>query len=343
MNLQKHKSRIFLWAAIIIIGIIIIAVYLFSPSVKEIVNIILISFGLSYILSPAKEFFMSKLKLNKRLASILVILIVLTVITAGIALIIPSFIEEISSSGDIFDSVGEFYSDMTVKFNLNNVPVVNSLYNSIMEKGNSLWARFSAELLDNILKISSKIISLAVMPIIIYYFMCDGDKIFSRIMLILPTDKRDVTQKIILDINKVLKRYISSQLYLCGIIGILTFVLLIILKVKFPVWIAILNSLFNIIPYFGPVFGIVPAVIVALMVSPLTALYVFIGMVLIQQIEGNILSPKITGDSTEMHPFVIIILLLVGDKFGGFVGMIIVVPIAVIIKVLYDDINYYLF
>ncbi|WP_294156475.1 AI-2E family transporter [uncultured Clostridium sp.] len=343
MNLQKHKSRIFLWAAIIIIGIIIIAVYLFSPSVKEIVNIILISFGLSYILSPAKEFFMSKLKLNKRLASILVILIVLAVITAGIALIIPSFIEEISSSGDIFDSVGEFYSDMTVKFNLNNVPVVNSLYNSIMEKGNSLWARFSAELLDNILKISSKIISLAVMPIIIYYFMCDGDKIFSRIMLILPTDKRDVTQKIILDINKVLKRYISSQLYLCGIIGILTFVLLIILKVKFPLWIAILNSLFNIIPYFGPVFGIVPAVIVALMVSPLTALYVFIGMVLIQQIEGNILSPKITGDSTEMHPFVIIILLLVGDKFGGFVGMIIVVPIAVIIKVLYDDINYYLF
>ena len=343
MNLQKHKSRIFLWAAIIIIGIIIIAVYLFSPSVKEIVNIILISFGLSYILSPAKEFFMSKLKLNKRLASILVILIVLAVITAGIALIIPSFIEEISSSGDIFDSVGEFYSDMTVKFNLNNVPVVNSLYNSIMEKGNSLLARFSAELLDNILKISSKIISLAVMPIIIYYFMCDGDKIFSRIMLILPTDKRDVTQKIILDINKVLKRYISSQLYLCGIIGILTFVLLIILKVKFPLWIAILNSLFNIIPYFGPVFGIVPAVIVALMVSPLTALYVFIGMVLIQQIEGNILSPKITGDSTEMHPFVIIILLLVGDKFGGFVGMIIVVPIAVIIKVLYDDINYYLF
>ncbi|WP_294405900.1 AI-2E family transporter [uncultured Clostridium sp.] len=342
MNLQKHKSKILLWAAIII-GIIIIAVYLFNPSVKEIVDIILISFGLSYILAPAKEFFMSKLKLNKRLASILVILIVLTVITAGIALIIPSFIEEISSSGDIFDSVGEFYSDMTVKFNLNNVPAVNSLYNSIMEKGNSLLARFSAELLDNILKISSKIISLAVMPIIIYYFMCDGDKIFSRMMLILPTDKRDVTQKIILDINKVLKRYISSQLYLCGIIGILTFVLLIILKVKFPLWIAILNSLFNIIPYFGPIFGIVPAVIVALMVSPLTALYVLIGMVLIQQIEGNILSPKITGDSTEMHPFVIIILLLVGDKFGGFVGMIIVVPIAVIIKVLYDDINYYLF
>lgn len=342
MNLQKHKSKIFL-AAIIIAVVIIIAVYLFNPSVKEIADIIFISFGLSYILTPAKEFFMSRLKLNKRFASILVILIVIAVITAGIAVIIPSFIEEISSSGDIFDSVGEFYADITGKFNLNNVPAVNSLYNSIVEKGNSLWVKFSAELLDNILKISSKIVSLAVMPIIIYYFMCDGDKIFSRMMLILPTDKRDVTKKIILDINKVLKRYISSQLYLCGIIGIMTFVLLIILKIKFPLWIAVLNALFNIIPYFGPVFGIVPAVVVAFMMSPMKALYVLIGMILIQQIEGNILSPKITGDSTEMHPFVIIILLLIGDKFGGFIGMIIVVPIAVIIKVLYDDINYYLF
>ncbi len=87
----------------------------------------------------------------------------------------------------------------------------------------------------------------------------------------------------------------------------------------------------------------VPAVIVALMISPAKALWVLIGMILIQQIEGNILSPKITGDSIEMHPFVIIVLLLIGDKFGGFIGMIVVVPIAVVIKVLYDDINYYLF
>ena len=66
-------------------------------------------------------------------------------------------------------------------------------------------------------------------------------------------------------------------------------------------------------------------------------------MFLIQQIEGNILSPKITGDSTNMHPIIIIILLLIGEKLGGFVGMIIAVPIGVIIKVIYEDINDYLF
>ena len=342
MNIQRHKLKLFAIISIIL-ALILLFIYFLNSSVKEIVNIVLISFGLAYTLNPIKEFFIGKFKINIRTASLLVILIVIGFIVGGALVILPSFIEEISSIGDIFDNIAEFYNVTTERFNLNNIPAVDSIYNSIIEKGNSMWLNFSANILENTLKISSKIISLAVIPIIIYYFMCDGEKIFSRLLLILPTNKREVTEKIIMDINKVLKRYISSQLYLCGIIGILTFILLVLLKVKFPLWIAALNALFNIIPYFGPVFGMIPAVLVALLISPSKALWVLIGMFLIQQIEGNILSPKITGDSTEMHPFVIIILLLIGDKVGGFVGMIVVIPVAVVIKVLYDDINYYLF
>ncbi|ALP89915.1 MULTISPECIES: AI-2E family transporter [Clostridium] len=342
MNLRKHKSKLFIILSILII-VIFISLYLFNSSIKEIVNIIFISFSLSYVLNPAKEFLMTKLKVNKRTSSLIIILIVVGLIIGGITVMLPSFVDELASVGDVFDNVEKFYNNIADKFNLNSIPGINSIYNSIVEKGNGLLTSVSDNLLDYILEASSKILSLAVIPIIIYYFMCDGDRLFSRMMLILPTNKREVTQNIVMDINKVLKRYISGQLYLCGIIGILTFILLLSLQIKFPLWIAIFNALFNIIPYFGPIFGMVPAVIVALMISPAKALWVLIGMILIQQIEGNILSPKITGDSIEMHPFVIIVLLLIGDKFGGFIGMIVVVPIAVVIKVLYDDINYYLF
>ncbi|MBS5982055.1 MAG: AI-2E family transporter [Clostridium butyricum] len=342
MNLRKHKSKLFIILSILI-TVIFISLYLFNSSIKEIVNIIFISFSLSYVLNPAKEFLMTKLKVNKRTSSLIIILIVVGLIIGGITVMLPSFVDELTSVGDVFDNVEKFYNNIADKFNLNSIPGINSIYNSIVEKGNGLLTSVSDNLLDYILEASSKILSLAVIPIIIYYFMCDGDRLFSRMMLILPTNKREVAQNIVMDINKVLKRYISGQLYLCGIIGILTFILLLSLQIKFPLWIAIFNALFNIIPYFGPIFGMVPAAIVALMISPAKALWVLIGMILIQQIEGNILSPKITGDSIEMHPFVIIVLLLIGDKFGGFIGMIVVVPIAVVIKVLYDDINYYLF
>ena len=88
---------------------------------------------------------------------------------------------------------------------------------------------------------------------------------------------------------------------------------------------------------------VVPAVFVALIDSPSKAIWAIIGMFILQQLEGNILSPKITGDSTNMHPIIIIILLLIGEMFGGLVGMILAVPIGVIIKVIYEDANYYLF
>ena len=167
MNLQKHKKKIFI-LAIILIFIAFICLYIFNRSVNEIVNIILISFALSYILNPTKEFVMKKLNVNNKVAAIIVILLVLGLIVGGIAMILPSFIEEIASIGDVFNNIGDFYESTIIKLNLSNIPAIDSIYNSLMERGNVLWVKFSANILDNILILSSKIISLAVIPIIIY-------------------------------------------------------------------------------------------------------------------------------------------------------------------------------
>ena len=130
---------------------------------------------------------------------------------------------------------------------------------------------------------------------------------------------------------------------LCLIIGVLSFILLLILRVKFPLVLSIINAVANIIPYFGPIIGGVPIIFIALTGSVTKGIIAAIGVILIQQVEGNFLAPKITGDSTNMHPIIIIILLVLGDKIGGVIGMVLIVPIAVIIKVIYDDIDYYLF
>ena len=123
----------------------------------------------------------------------------------------------------------------------------------------------------------------------------------------------------------------------------LSFILLLVLRIKFPLVLSIINSIANIIPYFGPIIGGVPIIFMAITGSVTKGLLAVIGVFLIQQVEGNFLAPKITGDSTNMHPIIIIILLILGEKMGGVIGMILVVPIAVIIKVIYDDIDYYLF
>jgi len=77
--------------------------------------------------------------------------------------------------------------------------------------------------------------------------------------------------------------------------------------------------------------------------SPYKALYVFIAYLIIQQIEANIIAPKITGETINIHPVVIILLILIGQKIGGVFGMIVCIPIAAMIKIIYEDINYYFF
>lgn len=342
MQLRKHKKLI-LSVVILLCFVAFILAYFFNNSINTIVNIIIMSFILAYTISPIRDAFEAKLKVSKKIASILVILIIIGIVTTCIIVIVPALFNEIANISNIFDRINNFLEEITIKYNLNNILGINVMYNEILEKGNTIWINFSENAVDNLIKFSDNIISFAIIPIMIYYFLCDGNKIYNKSLLLLPTEKRAITKKILKDIDRVLTRYITSQLLLSLVIGVLTFALLLVLKVKFPLWISILNAILNIIPYFGPIFGAIPAVIVALLDSPIKALWVIVGMFVIQQVEGDILAPKMTGDSTDMHPFVIIILLITGDNFGGFIGMILVVPIAVIIKVLYDDINYYLF
>lgn len=342
MQLRKHKKLLLLIVVLSFVVSFILA-YFFNHSINTVVNIIIISFILAYTLTPIRDIIEARLKISKKIASILVILMIMGIITTCIIVIVPTLFNEIANISNIFENISSFLEEIFDKFNLNNTVSTNVIYNEILEEANTIWINFSENAVDNLMKFSDHIIPFAIVPIMVYYFLCDGNKIYTKILLVLPTEKRGITNKILSDIDRVLTRYITSQLLLSGVIGLLTFILLLMLKVKFPLWISILNAILNIIPYFGPVFGAVPAVIVALLDSPVKALWVILGMFVIQQLEGDILAPKMTGDSTEMHPFVIIILLLIGDNFGGFIGMILVVPIAVIIKVLYDDINYYLF
>lgn len=342
MQLIKHKKKIIIGFVFALI-LIFIMLYYFNESIKQIVNIIIISFILSYVLTPVNRWIIEKFKINERVSSILLILLIVGSFFTCIIMMIPALFEEIKNIESIVNNLTLFLENLINKFQLQNFPITNVLYNQASEKINIFMKELSENAFDNVMKISDNIISLAVMPIIVYYFLSDGNHMYNKLLFVIPNKKRSLIKKIIKDIDKVLTKYISGQLLLSGLVGILTFISLVIFKVKFPLWISILNALLNIIPYFGPVFGAVPAIVVAFLESPSKGISITIAMLIIQQIEGNIFSPKITGDSTDMHPVVIIILLLIGDKLGGFAGMVLIVPVAVIIKVLYEDINYYLF
>jgi len=330
---------------ILILLTILIFIYIFIAIdvVREVFYTILISFVIAYAIKPIQKKLIDK-GFSKRVSAIVLITGFALLLISLLAIIIPSIFKESSGAALLGLEVKKFIINIQERYKeINNNEIIYKIVNQLTVRINTMVIGITGKLIDGILKIGDDIISILVMPIIIYYFLADNDTITNAILVILPMKSRNVVRKILKDIDKVLSRYVISQFLLCVLIGVMTFIILFFYKVQFPVILSILNAAFNIIPYFGPIFGAIPAIIMAVIKSPMDGFLVAIWLWVLQQIEGNIISPKFTGDSINMHPLIVIILLIVGGKVAGFLGMVLAVPVGVIIKVIYEDLNYYLF
>lgn len=331
---------------LIIIGVLVILclyVLLRSEVIQEVFYLIFISFVIAYSLKPLQNKLTEK-NISKRLSAIMLVSSIIIATVLAFTFIIPIIIRESLNINKTIIELQKYVDLLYEKMKpMSNNKTIYVIMDTIYAKADNAVTGIFKKVLDSVLNIGEDILSLAVIPIICYYFLADGQLLGNRLLLFFPAKSRTMVKKIMKDIDKILGRYIVSQFFLCLIIGVLTFFILFGLNVQFPVLLSVLNALFNIIPYFGPIFGAVPAIIMALLNSQQTAIYTALWLYGIQQLEGNILSPKITGDSVSMHPVIVILLLIIGGKVGGFMGMVIAVPIGVIIKVVYEDLNYYLF
>lgn len=137
--------------------------------------------------------------------------------------------------------------------------------------------------------------------------------------------------------DTIFGRFLSGKILDSFIIGILTYIILMIFQMPFPILVSFIIGVTNIIPFFGPFIGAVPGVFIIAIVSPIQALWFIVIVILLQQFDGNILGPKILGDSLGISAFWILFSLLVAGKLLGFIGLIIGVPLFVFVYSIIKD------
>lgn len=131
--------------------------------------------------------------------------------------------------------------------------------------------------------------------------------------------------------NSTFGKFLVGKILDSAIICVLTFFILTISKMPYAILISAIVGITNIIPFFGPFIGAIPSFIIILFVSPVKALWFLVIILIIQQIDGNIIGPKILGDSIGVSAFWILFAILVSGKFLGIIGMIIGVPLFAVI------------
>ena len=137
------------------------------------------------------------------------------------------------------------------------------------------------------------------------------------------------------DIDAILSGYIRGEVIDAIIIVILTSGALLAIQLDFAIIIGIIAGIFNLIPYFGPIVGFVLAIIIGLLdANPMKALYGAIAILIIQQIDGWFIVPKVVGECVKLHPVVVLLAILIGGNLFGLIGMLLAVPVAAFIRVL---------
>jgi predicted PurR-regulated permease PerM len=175
---------------------------------------------------------------------------------------------------------------------------------------------------------------LVLTPVLTYYLLRDYDRLTGAIATLIPGDRRERWVEFARQYDRLLSRYLRGQLVVAICVGSLTFLLFWILRFPNAVLLGVIAGVFNVVPYLGLLVSLVPALIIAFASGSILVSLLKIAVVFgaVQAVEGMVLSPLVVGESVGLHPVWVILALSVFGFFFGFVGLLLAVPLAVLLK-----------
>jgi len=265
-----------------------------------------------------------------RLASVLVVyVLVLGVFAGALAIMVPPFIEQTSSFAS---NLPQYMEELRLP-----AEVTASLEREVTSQ--------IGKLPSQVVKISVSVFSnvLAVFTVLIFalYFLISREKLNEQLTVMF--NDGIMAKRVDRVLNKLeykLGGWMRAHIFLMGVVGMATYVGLIIIGVPFALPLAFLAGLLEIIPNVGPTVAAVPAVIIGFAVSPLTGLAAAALGILIQQVENYALVPKVMEKSVGVNPIITLFSLIVGLKLAGIMGAILSVPVVITTQVLLEEFVY---
>ncbi len=175
--------------------------------------------------------------------------------------------------------------------------------------------------------------------ILALYITADSRRILDYLLAFVPRDRRGQAEKVASSIGLRLGGWVRGQLLLSAIIGVMTLIGLSLIGVRYSVLLALVAAIGEAVPMVGPIFSAVPAVIIAFTQSPQQGFLTLGLYVLIQQLENNLVVPKVMGRAVELHALAVMLALLAGSELMGITGAILSVPVTAAISVIVDEIR----
>lgn len=310
-----------------------------------------ISFVFAYLLQPAIDHNSQRYNVPRAISTFLVFLLFISGFVIVLLIFIPIIYQEIAIfvekipyykqsfqvlTASFFVKLQSFDPDIAEKISSSLQTFINSTFSIVSTFANHLW--------DYTLATINLVAIIALVPIILYYFLKDWPNMVSSIESILPMKGKSKVREICISINELLSAYIRGQLNICLMLAIYYVIGLSIIGVDLALLLGLISGFLIIIPFIGAFISFFMMLISCYLTfgAGIELLYIIILFLVGHGIEAYILAPKIIGNRIGLHPIWIIFSVLAGGTLFGFVGILFAVPIAGIAKVLIKHIiSYY--
>ena len=339
-QLYSQMLRIF-WRFFLIVLVIAFIVVLF-PFVKDVLIMFIIAWLLSVLLSPVVDYLESK-GFKRGWAILIVMILILALVGFSFSLIIPGIIRTVEALTSKLQSnvLTEFSMKIEAFFekNFNNAELARNVTARLNEIGVSLLNSLG-EFFKNV---GAFLASMIIVPVITFFLIKDSRRFKAVLISKVPNKYFELSLNILHKVENQVGKYIQGQAIDALIVGLLSTLGLFLINLRFDnpvpyfVFIGMLAGLANMIPYVGPVVGAVPALATAILNNPENLgpvlLWIVIMFILVQAIDNAFVSPLVVSKSVNMHPLVVIVVVIIGGNIAGAIGMLFAVPLTCIAKV----------
>lgn len=344
---------------VVVVGIVVYMGLSHSDMVRDkvemfmdVVSPFIMGFAVAYLLNTPMHFFERKVYRRlrwKRALSILTVYVLALVILAFlVGLVLPQVVDSIrgliNNAGLYFNNLNTMVNDLVERFNLEGQGFEDLVmsYQDIVKQGAAIVANALPQIYDFSISVGKGLVSTITALISSIYMLSGKARLIFQVKKFLyaftPKDRADKFLSSCHRANGIFVGFINGKLIDSAIIGVLCFILTSLIGIPFAVLISVVIGVTNIIPFFGPIIGAIPCVMMLLIIDPWSALKFGILVVLLQQFDGNILGPKILGDSTGLSAIWVLVAIVVGGGLFGFIGMILGVPTFAVIYMTMRDV-----
>lgn len=211
---------------------------------------------------------------------------------------------------------------------------VRESLDSIVQQWEGFLASTVSRAIDATVGLLHQLPNLVLAPVLAFYFSRDKDEIRRKVISWIPAKSREEVSNLLGEIDAVVGGFVRGQLLVAMVMVALISIGLWLTGIEFWFPIGVAAGILDVIPYFGPLLGAIPALVIAVLKSPLRAVYVVIVFAVANQIESAVLTPRIVSGYVGLHPLVVIFALMLGARMFGLLGMMVAVPVAGMIRVI---------